>query len=131
MSEEVDLNQLAMLIDAALCSDKPAVKRALQNFLLVASIAEAEDSSTKNFTGFSDLMSRLADLERLVIMLKADIESMKSVTTDKWTSYPSKYSYDQYWVTNETSPWSVLTPTIDPKTMLSNYIDSKNNKGIT
>ena len=131
MSEEVDLNQLAMLIDAALCSDKPAVKRALQNFLLVASIAEAEDSIPKEFTGFSDLISRLADLERLVIMLRTDIESMKSVTTDKWTSYPSKYSYDQYWITNETTPWNITTSTIDPKTMLSSYIDSKNNKGTT
>ena len=45
--EDHDLYQLASIIDAALTSDTPAVKKALRNFLLVASIAEANEDSPK------------------------------------------------------------------------------------
>ena len=40
--QDVDLEEFARMFDAALASDKPAVKKALRNFMMVAAIAESD-----------------------------------------------------------------------------------------
>jgi hypothetical protein len=49
--EEFDLQLFAKLFDAAISSDNPAVKKALRNFMMVASIVEAEDLTKERTCG--------------------------------------------------------------------------------
>ena len=61
---EVDLYEFAKLFDAALVSDNPSVKKALRNFMLVASIAESESSEVQSANGMASVFDRVSDLEK-------------------------------------------------------------------
>jgi len=94
MSEEVDLQHLAKMIDAALSSDNPSTRKALRNFLLVASITEAEsDSYIKG--PFTSLFDTLESLEKQMASLRQEVEmtrGIKQITPD-W--YGSSRAYGQ------------------------------------
>jgi hypothetical protein len=90
MSEEVDLQHLAKMIDAALSSDNPSTRKALRNFLLVASITEAEsDSYIKG--PFTSLFDTLESLEKQMASLRQEVEMTRG--TPDW--YGSSRAYGQ------------------------------------
>lgn len=69
MSEEIDFEQLVALLDRALTSKDPKVRKALKKFLFIAALATEEDDDAeigpfKNlFDTIEDLKQRLATLE--------------------------------------------------------------------
>jgi len=65
---EVDLYELARLFDAALASNNRSVKKALRNFMLVASIVEAEEISAGPGP-LASILSRISTLEKEVITI--------------------------------------------------------------
>ena len=78
MSEEVDLQHLAKMIDAVLSSDNPSTRKALRNFLLVASITEAEsDSYIKG--PFTSLFDTLESLEKQMASLRQEVEMTRGI----------------------------------------------------
>jgi len=62
---EVDLYELARLFDAALASNNRSVKKALRNFMLVASIVEAEEISAGPGP-LATILNRISTLEKEV-----------------------------------------------------------------
>lgn len=63
-NEDVDLEQLIALLDKALESDDPRIKKALKNFLMVASLIDSEEDEEKERRGpFSNLLSRIENIE--------------------------------------------------------------------
>lgn len=103
-NKEVDLQHLAKMIDAALSSDNPSTRKALRNFLLVASITEAEsDNYIKG--PFTSLFDTLESLEKQMASLRQEIELTRgtkqkdyywgqtTVTSPDW--YTKGYTYGQ------------------------------------
>ena len=85
MSEEVDLIQLAKLIDAALGSKNPSVKKALRNFLLVASIAESENEDTPAGP-FQDYLVKVDELGREVSHIQSQLAHKNRNNSDHYYS---------------------------------------------
>lgn len=65
-----DIQDLARLIDTALASDNPSVKKALRNFMLIVSIVDSENSESTIKGPFSELFSRIESLTRRVESLE-------------------------------------------------------------
>jgi len=95
--EDIDLNHLAKLFDAALASDNETVKRTLRNFMLVASIVEAEEVTTA--TPFGDLLRRVEALEKNQEYLKGWLDR----ATGTSTTYGKNCFTDLYGSTGKTS----------------------------
>jgi len=72
---EVDLYQFAKLFDAAIASNNPGVKKALRNFMLVASIAEAEQDAVQRANGLVSVFDRVSSLERDVKDLQLTLKN--------------------------------------------------------
>ena len=63
MSDDIDFDQLIDLLDRALVSDDPKVKKALKKFLFIAALATEDTEETGPLR---DLISRIEELERKV-----------------------------------------------------------------
>lgn len=72
MNNDVDIHELAKMIDSALSSDNPSVKSALYSFMTMAALARAEDYN--NRTGpFEKIFKRLDYLEKHIIDIRDQI----------------------------------------------------------
>lgn len=128
MSNKVDLTELARLLDAALASDNPSVKKALRNFMLVASIAEAE-SNTKAGP-FQDLFRKMDILEER--MNNMERQSLKDAYTTEWKYNDwSRYINDpKVRYGGSTNQGTYTTTTTDSTmTLLDAYLNGGTKKG--
>ena len=101
MDKDVDMEQFAKILDAALASNNPSVKKALRNFMLVASIAESETSSAQNGP-FTSMLKQIGDLKNRLDRL--EYENIKKYTN----SVRSYTDYGDYYKTykNSISSWT-------------------------
>ena len=79
-NSEFDLELFAKLFDAALASNNPSVKKALRNFMLVASLADADNANDTPKGPFSDLLNTVNQLERRLKIL--EIQNLNHQQTD-------------------------------------------------
>ena len=68
--DNTDIQDLARLIDTALASDNPSVKKALRNFMLIVSIVDSEFSESTMKGPFSELFARIDSLTRRLEVLE-------------------------------------------------------------
>jgi hypothetical protein len=124
---EVDLYQFAKLFDAAIASNNPGVKKALRNFMLVASIAEAEELGVRRTDGLVSVFDRVSVLEKRM----ADMElTMKNAMRSN--QHIGGNGLDRYGGTNpykySTTDCSVPGKSSALYKTFSDIIDSKEGK---
>lgn len=128
MSDEINLEHLAKLFDAALASDNPSVKKALRNFMLVASIVESEGPADKPVSGpMTGVLQKVDRLEKSVEELTIAIQRLQANSRntrdyyyDQYTATkPAWYGYDQPLTTGTT------TDTVDFLDLYRKYGSSK------
>jgi len=133
---EVDLYQFAKLFDAAIASDSPSVKKALRNFMLVASIAEAEQEVVQRANGLVSVFDRVSSLERdvkeLQLTLKNAVNSKQYIGNSD-EIYKSNNSISEWYDKNYGYNPSITTthsiPTINSRyNTFNDIINSKEGK---
>jgi len=104
-SNDIDLDQFARLFDAALASNNPTVKKALRNFMLVASIAEAE--TTEAFGPFTQMQKMIESLKNEIHSLEYEVKISRGTrNNERYYGNCSQYidDYPKYsGTTTETS----------------------------
>lgn len=72
MNNDVDLEQFAKILDSAINSDVPAVRKAMSNFLLITSLCMTDDDNGEDVPDgpFAGLLKNLRDLDRRVRALE-------------------------------------------------------------
>lgn len=68
--ENTDIQELARLIDTALSSDNPSVKKALRNFMLIVSIVDSENTESTIRGPFAELFNKIDQLTRRIEKLE-------------------------------------------------------------
>lgn len=95
--DEFDIQQFAKLFDAALASDNPSVKKALRNFMMVASIAEAEHTATSP-RPLSQVLEKVDILEGRLQAVEKELMN-GHYARQKAKEMARDYSWDQYTTT--------------------------------
>jgi hypothetical protein len=98
--QDFDLKTFINLIDTALYSDNPTVKRALRNLLMVATISDAEDYDKLTAVGpLQALFGELDQMKRRISELENQINGPFSKAT--FESYQTKnFRYDSSAIKN-------------------------------
>ena len=94
---EIDFDQFMKVLDAALGSNDPNVKKALRKFLFVAALAMGDDPEPGPFSdmlgSIDRLNKRIDDLERKVVTKKNNhYHTTTTTTTPQWIYDPTYYS---------------------------------------
>lgn len=97
MNNDVDLEQFAKILDSAINSDVPAVRKAMSNFLLITSLCMTDDNNGEDVPDgpFEGLLKNLRDLDRRVRALERGMFSqvpssgMGSAQINHNTHYPT------------------------------------------
>ena len=123
--DEVDLYQFAKLFDAAIASNTPSVKKALRNFMLIASIAEAEELGVRCTDGLVSVFDRVSVLEKrmadMELTMKNAIRSNQHIGGSGLDWYgggggnPYKYSTTNYAVPKNSSLYNTFSDIINSK----------------
>jgi hypothetical protein len=102
--DNFDITEFAKMFDAALASDNPSVKKALQNFMMVAAIVHAQDQNDNERTmgPLETLIKRVETVERMIRDLNI---------YDRYTR-PTK---EDYYGTSKSSPTWVYSNRPDYK----------------
>lgn len=104
MSNEIDLEQFIQVLDNALASDDPKIKKALKKFLFIAALAMEGDPEPGPFSAMldemDDLRRRVRDLEN------AQMQKQNYVFDDYWTNSSSNATW-KYTGGNTTSSGTV------------------------
>lgn len=99
---DIDIEELAKMIDSAINSDNPSVKSALYSFLTMAALARAEQGDEYISGPFEQLFKRIDQLERIERRLRKVEENQYYNTayntadrgsteyTNKWDAYYKK-----------------------------------------
>jgi hypothetical protein len=89
LMNDFDLTEFAKMFDAALASNNPSVKKALQNFMMIAAIVHAQDQNqTNRITGpFETLIKQVGQLQRMV----SDMQATQKYYTNQ---YSPTYNYN-------------------------------------
>lgn len=117
---EFNLEHFAKLFDAALTSDNPSVKKALRNFMMVASLVEANNSDDNPEGPFHRLLERLDSLDQKVTYLQQQIIQQET-QADMLRKY--KEQYKQYTTGWPSSYTDTIKYTTDANTWKSSYIN--------
>ena len=102
-----EIQQIVSVLDCALQSDAPTVVSALQNLVLVASLA----ADSKNKTGpLQSMLNRIDSLQRDVDRLMHEVERtrryMESLQQDNYNNRKKHNPYDTY-IGGTTPTWAV------------------------
>ena len=114
MSNDVDIHELAKLLDSALASDNPSVKKALRNFMLIVSIVDSEFSESTIKGPFSELFNKIDQLSKRLDKLE-------------YTDYNRAYKGTQ--ISPYTNPYTTWVSTSGSGTYLTNSVNTSS--GIT
>jgi len=99
-----DIQDLARLIDTALASDNPSVKKALRNFMLIVSIVDSENSESTIKGPFSELFSRIESLTRRVESLEKNDYNKAYRGTTTVNPYTTWVDTSKTYITNGINP---------------------------
>jgi hypothetical protein len=102
MNNEFDVKEFAKMFDAALASDNPGVKKALQNFMMIAAIVYSQEEDESIRGPFSEIFHRLDKIER-------EMFSIKKETTPYPVDYYRKIYGNQTWNYNNPFVTSVTS----------------------
>jgi len=73
MNQDIDIEELARMIDSAVNSTNPSVKSALYSFLTMAALARAEQSGDEYIAGpFEQLFKRITELEHRLLKIEEE-----------------------------------------------------------
>lgn len=99
--EDFDIQEFAKMFDAALASDNPSVKKALQNFMMVAALVHAQEEveNDERLSGpLETLIKQIEDLQHRISRLEA--EKYSGTRT-----YPTN-PYDNTWIYTGTGSYT-------------------------
>lgn len=103
--DNTDIQELARLIDTALASDNPSVKKALRNFMLIVSIVDSENTESTIKGPFSEMFRSIDSLTRRIEILERNDynkaykgTSINTYTTPTWINTGGTY------ITNSVKP---------------------------
>lgn len=99
--KDFDLEKFAQMFDAALVSNNPTVKKALQNFMMVAAIVHAQEP----------VVGPLESLIRRVDMLERTVQDINS--QKQYQDYKTIYTTSGIWQSTNTSGTSVTSDSIN------------------
>ena len=109
MSNEIDLDQFIQVLDHALATDDPKVKKALKKFLFIAALALDGDPEPGPF---SEMLEEMDELRRRMRSLE-DMVAQRHTQTDIKDWYGSSDSTNAIWKyinDNSTSGTVSITP---------------------
>lgn len=132
-----EMEDLIKLIDYALASDNPTVKKALRNLLLVVSITEPVEDNTRQGP-LAGMQRDLSSLRSLVNDLHNKLQSLENKLYGGTRVYPSTPSYPNTsypyypntWITSTSSSSTGKTSsnsTYDPSVYQKKYYDTISN----
>ena len=104
--DNTDIQELARLIDTALSSDNPSVKKALRNFMLIVSIVDSVTESTIKGP-FSELFAKIEGLTRRLEILERQNynKTYNGTAVNPYTnSNPTWVSTGSTYITNSVNP---------------------------
>jgi negative regulator of replication initiation len=103
--DNADIQELARLIDTALASDNPSVKKALRNFMLIVSIVDSENTESTIKGPFSELFQTINGLTRRIEILERNNNSnvYRGTSTNPYT-IPTWVSTNGNYITNNVNP---------------------------
>jgi hypothetical protein len=88
MSNDIDLDQFIQVLDHALATDDPKIKKALKKFLFIAALAMEGDPEPGPFTAMldemDDLRRRIRDLENAQLDKQKYYDYTYTNTTPQW-----------------------------------------------
>lgn len=100
MKDDIDIEELARMIDSAVNSDNPSVKSALYSFLTMAALARAEQSGDEYIAGpFEQLFKRITELERRLHKMEEEQYYNKAYHQSRY--YPGKWDVYSSSIDNE------------------------------
>jgi hypothetical protein len=103
--DNADIQELARLIDTALASDNPSVKKALRNFMLIVSIVDSENTESTIKGPFSELIQQIELLTRRIELLERNTynSAYKGTSVNPYT-IPTWVSANGTYITNNVNP---------------------------
>lgn len=91
MSNEFDIHEFARLFDAALASDNPSVKKALRNFMMVASIVEAENTDDSPLGPLGQVLEHVEIVKERLLHLEEDFKRQQA-SDSMYKNYKKQYT---------------------------------------
>jgi hypothetical protein len=125
MNNDFDLEQLATLLDSAINSDVPSVKKALSNFLMIAALCNTDDESKDGMRPFTTLIRDIARLNNRVNELEAKVRSSepygaRSYATSPYVNHNPVYDYSTIERLQQLADFKHKMPNIDdPSTIFT------------
>jgi hypothetical protein len=113
--DSTDIQELARLIDVALASDNPSVKKALRNFMLIVSIVDSENTESTMQGPFRELFNKIDQLGRRIEKLEnSNYSTYKGTQVNPYNS--------PLWINGSGGIGrSSATNTVSPNTTSSSY----------
>lgn len=112
MSNEIDLDQFIQVLDHALATDDPKIKKALKKFLFIAALAMEGDPEPGPF---SEMLEEMDELRRRMRSLE-DMVAQRHTQTDYVDWYGSSTTVPKWIYDNTTSTAGNGYVTVTPST---------------
>jgi len=119
MSNEIDLEQFIQVLDHALATDDPKIKKALRKFLFIAALAMDEDPEPGPFTAMFEEMD---DLRNRIKILELKNQTTFTDNKDYWYGSSTGTGSMPTWITGGGTSTSSGTVTISPTTTTTSTI---------
>lgn len=131
--EDFDIQEFAKMFDAALASDNPSVKKALQNFMMVAAIVHSQEevSSDERLMGpLETLISQIENLQNRLLRVEKENYKTKPYTTGPYDNTwiytgPSSYTTNITSTTTTNKDWNVDSSKINDHRYLNDALIDK------
>ena len=112
MSNEIDLDQFIQVLDHALATDDPKIKKALKKFLFIAALAMEGDPEPGPF---SEMLEEMTELRRRMRALE-DMVAQRHTQTDYIDWYGSSSTTPKWIYDNSTSTAGSSVSITNPNT---------------
>lgn len=110
MKDDLSLEEFVKMLDFALTSDNPAMKKTLKNMVMLYSLIDSENSHSKNEGPMEGVLRRVEYLEN-------KLEKLEYAYTNKMST--NDYTYYRY---HSTSPSPYASSSVAPS---ASYIKTK------
>ena len=82
--QDIEIEEFVRIIEIALSSKNPSIKKALKNLLTISAIVEAQELHNDNPVIFEKLLTKISNIEKDLQIIK----SLLSIPTTNSTHYP-------------------------------------------